>query len=95
MLKRNFLILLISQIFSSTPPVVTVLLSGIIGSTLIDIKSLATLPTAIMIVGTAVSSIIASKIISYKGRRYGFCLGSLVSTFASLSCAFAVFFANF
>jgi len=94
-LKRNFLILLISQIFSSTPPVVTVLLSGIIGSTLIDIKSLATLPTAIMIVGTAVSSIIASKIMSYKGRRYGFCLGSLVSTFASLSCAFAVFFANF
>ena len=95
MFKRNFIILLFSQIFSSTPPVVTVLLSGIIGSTLIDIKSLATLPTAIMIVGTAVSSIIASKIMSYKGRRYGFCLGSLISTFASLSCALAVFLANF
>ena len=95
MLKRNFIILLISQIFSSTPPVVTILLSGIIGSTLIDIKSLATLPTAMMIVGTASSSIIASRIMSYKGRRYGFCLGSLVSTFASLSCAFAVFIENF
>ena len=95
MLKRNFIILLISQIFSSTPPVVTILLSGIIGSTLIDIKSLATLPTAIMIVGTASTSIIASRIMSYKGRRYGFCLGSLVSTFSSISCAFAVFFENF
>jgi len=94
-LNRNFIILLIAQIFSSTPPVVTVLLSGIIGSTLIDIKSLATLPTAIMIVGTAFSSIIASKIMSYKGRRYGFCLGSLVSTLASISCAFAVFLENF
>ena len=95
MLNRNFIILLIAQIFSSTPPVVTVLLSGIIGSTLIDIKSLATLPTAIMIVGTAFSSIIASKIMSYKGRRFGFFLGSLVSTFASISCAFAVFLENF
>ena len=95
MLKRNFIILLISQIFSSTPPVVTVLLSGIIGSTLIDIKSLATLPTAIMIVGTAFSSIIASRLMSKKGSRYGFCLGSLISTFASLSCAFAIFFENF
>ena len=95
MLKRNFIILLISQIFSSTPPVVTILLSGIIGSTLIDIKSLATLPTAIMIVGTASSSIIASRIMSHKGRQFGFCLGSLVSTFASISCAFSVFFENF
>ena len=35
------------------------------------------------------------KELSYKARRYGFCLGSLVSTFASISCAFAVFFENF
>ena len=65
MFNKNFIILTISQIFSSTPPVITILLSGIIGSTLIDIKYLATLPTGIMIGGVAISSVIASNIMSF------------------------------
>jgi len=93
--NRNFTILFISQIFSSTPPVVTILLSGIIGSTLIDIKYLATLPTGIMVSGVAVSSVFASTIMSKKGRRFGFCLGSLVSTFACLFSALSIFYQNF
>ena len=95
MVNKNFIILTISQIFSSTPPVVTILLSGIIGSTLINVKYLATLPTGIMIGGIAVSSIIASKIMSINGRSFGFSLGAIVSTLASLFCAYAIFIENF
>ena len=95
MFNKNFIILSISQIFSSTPPVVTILLSGIIGSSLINIKYLATLPTGIMIGGVAVSSIIASNVMSRKGRSFGFCLGAIVSTFASLFCAYSIYTQNF
>ena len=76
MINRNLFILSIGQTFSFTAPVVNILLSGIIGSQLIDINYLATLPTAMMIVGVACSTLIASKIMSIKGRRYGFCMPS-------------------
>ena len=74
MVNRNLFILSVGQIFSFTSPVVSVLLSGIIGSQLININYLATLPTAMMVVGVASSTLIASKIMSIKGRRYGFLL---------------------
>jgi len=93
--NKNFIILTISQIFSSTPPVVTILLSGIIGSTLIDIKYLATLPTGIMIGGVAISSVIASNIMSKMGRSFGFSLGAIVSTFASFLCAYSIYIESF
>ena len=74
MINRNLFILSIGQTFSFPAPVVNILLSGIIGSQLIEINYLATLPTAMMIVGVACSTLIASKIMSFKGRRYGFSL---------------------
>ena len=60
MLNKNLFILSIGQIFSFTSPVVSVLLSGIIGAGMTNINYLATLPTALMIVGTAVGSLFAS-----------------------------------
>ena len=95
MINRNLFILSIGQTFSFTAPVVNILLSGIIGSQLININYLATLPTAMMVVGVASSTLIASKIMSIKGRRYGFLLASLVSSLSSLLCAFAIFDSNF
>ena len=95
MINRNLFILSIGQTFSFTAPVVNILLSGIIGSQLIDINYLATLPTAMMIVGVACSTLIASKIMSIKGRRYGFSLACLVSSASSLICAFAVYNSSF
>ena len=95
MINRNLFILSIGQTFSFTAPVVNILLSGIIGSQLIDINYLATLPTAMMVVGVAASTLIASKIMSIKGRRYGFLLASLVSSLSSLLCAFAILNSSF
>jgi len=95
MINKNLFILSIGQVFSFTSPTVNVLLSGIIGSQLINIQYLATFPTALMIVGTAIGATIASKIMEIKGRKYGFILSSLLNSFSSLLCAFAISVSNF
>jgi len=95
MLNRNLFILSIGQIFSFTSPVVSVLLSGIIGAGMTNVNYLATLPTALMIVGTAVGSLFASKIMKMKGRKFGFSLASIINSFFSLVCAYAVLINNF
>jgi len=94
-INRNLIILSIGQVFSFTSPVVSVLLSGIIGASMTNINYLATLPTALMIVGTAIGSLIASKIMKVKGRRFGFSLASIINSIFSLVCAYAIFIDNF
>ncbi len=95
MLNKNLFILSVGQIFSFTSPVVSVLLSGIIGSSMIDINYLATLPTALMIVGTAFGSLIASKIMKMKGRKFGFSLAAIINSVFSLFCAYAILINSF
>jgi len=95
MLNRNLFILSIGQIFSFTSPTVTVLLSGIIGSKLIDIQYLATFPTALMIVGSAIGAPIAAKVMEIKGRRFGFIFSSILNSSASLMCAYSLSFSSF
>jgi predicted MFS family arabinose efflux permease len=60
-----------------------------------NINYLATLPTALMIVGTAVGSLFASKIMKMKGRKFGFSLATLINSFFSLVCAYAVLINSF
>ena len=95
MLNKNLFILSVGQIFSFTSPVVSVLLSGIIGSSMTDINYLATLPTALMIVGTAFGSLIASKIMKMKGRKFGFSLAAIINSLFSLFCAYAILINSF
>ena len=90
MINKNLFILSIGQIFSFTSPTVTVLLSGIIGSNLISTNYLATLPTALMIVGTALGALFASKLMQEKGRKFGFIFSSILNSLSSLLCAFSV-----
>jgi len=94
-INRNFIILFISNILNSPPPVITILLSGIIGSMLIEFKYLATLPTGIMVSGVAVSAFFASSIMSIMGRRFGFCLGSVINTFGAILCAYSIYIESF
>ena len=88
--NKNLLIISVGQVFSFTSPVVAVLLGGIIGSKLIDNYYLVTLPTALMIVGTAVGSLFASKLMEIKGRRFGFSFAAILNSFSSLICAYAI-----
>jgi len=90
MFNRNLIILIFSQIFSFTVAPVTVLLSGIIASGMIDIKYIATLPTALTVVGAAIGSVFAAYLMSIKGRKFGFIFSSLMNTLAALLASYAV-----
>jgi hypothetical protein len=61
-MNKNLSLLTISQVFGFTAATITVFLSGIIGSQIASIKFLATLPTALYVVGTAIFTILAAKI---------------------------------
>ena len=94
-MNKNLLIITISQVFSFTPAPVNVFLSGIIGSTLSPIKSLQTVPTSSMIVGVAIFSFFAAKIMSRIGRKAGFLYAAIFSTLSVLLAAYAVWDNNF
>ena len=94
-MNRNLWIITLSQIFSFTPAPINVFLSGIIGSTLSPVKALQTVPTSLMIVGIAVFSFFAAKIMSIIGRKAGFLLATLFSTFSALLAAYAIWDKNF
>ena len=94
-MNKNLWIITASQVFSFTPAPVNVFLSGIIGSTLSPVKSLQTLPTSLMIVGIAVFSFFAAKIMSKIGRKAGFLYAAIFSSSSALLAAYAVWDKNF
>ena len=94
-MNKNVILLAISYIFGFTAATITVFLSGIIGSQIASIKSLATLPTALTVVGTAVFAAFAAKIMSKIGRKLGFILASLASSITCLLAAYAINDRNF
>ena len=91
MINKNLIVLLLAQIFSFTAAPITVFLSGIIGSLMTLDKSLATLPAALMIIGTAVGSIFASYVMSLRGRKFGFMLATLITSFFSLIASYSIY----
>ena len=64
-MNKNLFLLTASNVFGFTA-LSNVFLSGIIGAQLSSIKSLSTLPPSIYIVGIAISTIFAAKVMSYK-----------------------------
>jgi len=94
-MNKNLWIITASQIFSFTPAPVNVFLSGIIGSSLSPVKSLQTVPTSLMIVGVAVFSFFAAKIMSKIGRKAGFLYAAIFSSFSALLAAYSVWDKNF
>ena len=94
-MNKNLVILTLSQIFSFTAAPVTVFLSGIIGSQISPVKSLATLPMSISVVGIAIGAIIATKLMSLIGRKYGFILASIGNSLVSILAAYSILNQNF
>jgi len=94
-MNKNLWLLILSQIFAFTAAPVTVFLSGIIGSQFSPIKSLATLPMALSIVGVAIFAIFAAKIMSIIGRRAGFIIASVGSSLAALMAAYSIIIESF
>jgi len=94
-MNKNLWLLILSQIFAFTAAPVTVFLSGIIGSQFSPVKSLATLPMALSIVGIAIFAIFAAKIMSIIGRRAGFIFASIISSLSSLLAAYSIIIESF
>ena len=94
-MNKNLSLLALSQVFGFTANIITVFLSGIVGSQITSIKSLSTLPTALAVVGTAIFTILAAKIMGKIGRRLGFIFGALASSMTCLLAVFAVIQQNF
>ena len=95
MFNKNIIIIFLSSTVSSFAPVITVLLSGIIGSQLVEADWASTLPMSLMICGTFIFAPIASKLFSIIGRKKGFMLASVVSSFAAIICAYSITISNF
>ena len=95
LMNKNLWLLIYSQIFAFTAAPVTVFLSGIIGSQFSPIKSLATLPMALSIVGVAIFAIFAAKLMSIIGRRAGFIFASVGSSLAALMAAYSIIIESF
>jgi len=93
--NRNLWLLTLSQVFGFSTATVNVFLTGIIGSQLVSIKTLATLPPALFIIGTATSTVFASYIMSKFGRKFGFISASIASSLSSLLAAYSISIESF
>ncbi len=78
-INRNLLILFGCQMIFTTGTVLLVTIGGIVGYELAPNPSIATLPVALMVVGTALATIPAALTMQRIGRRLGFMLAALIA----------------
>ncbi|WP_304640032.1 MFS transporter [Pseudomonas sp.] len=74
--KRNVAILVISQTLFMVASITVMTLSGVVGHQLSPDPGLATLPIAVMMLGTVISTLPASLYMKRVGRRRGFITGA-------------------
>ncbi|MFT4852713.1 MAG: putative MFS family arabinose efflux permease [Candidatus Pseudothioglobus sp.] len=92
---RNLGALTLAQVFAQCAPPMVILLGGIVGARLTSNPSLATLPIAFMICGTALSSIPAAMLMSRFGRKRGFIGSAMSATLAGVLAAYAISIEHF
>lgn len=76
--KRNVAILVSSQTLFMVASITVMTLSGVVGGQLSDDPGLATLPIAMMMLGTVMSTLPASLYMKRVGRRRGFITGASI-----------------
>jgi MFS family permease len=88
--RRNVFLLAGAQALAQTTSVVVITIAGVVGLGLAPNRSLATLPVAMTLTGTAITLIPASWLMQRLGRRAGFLLGAALGCLAGLVAAIAV-----
>jgi MFS family permease len=88
--RRNVLVLATCQMLFSSARSLLIATAPIVAYGLAEEKGLATLPTSLVIVGTALASIPAAFAMRHLGRRTGFVIGALVGAAGGALCAHAV-----
>ena len=86
----TLIVLTMAQCLAQTGAPMVVLLGGIIGATLAPSSDLATLPLALMIVGTAATTVPASLLMRRFGRKPGFIFAAGYASLGGLLAAYAV-----
>jgi predicted MFS family arabinose efflux permease len=93
--RRNVPLLAASQALMLSAIVLSMTLGAVLGAALSPDKGLATLPIALMVVGTAVASLPAAATMRRHGRRAGFLLGAALGAMGSAACALALHQSSF
>lgn len=93
--KKNVLVLAICQMLFGSGRSLLIPTAPLIAYGIAAHKGLATLPTSLVIVGTALSTIPASLFMRRVGRRAGFALGTAIGAVGAAVCSIAIVQANF
>lgn len=93
--RRNAMILAASQAIFGATSTALVVTSGLVGSTLAPSAAWATLPMALSIVGTALTTFPISLMMRRVGRRAGFVLCALAGAAGAFVGAYAIFQRSF
>lgn len=88
--RKNVLILAICQMLFGSGRSLLMATAPVVAYALAEEKGFATLPTSLVIVGTALATIPAAMIMRRFGRRVGFVLGALIGAGGGALCAYAV-----
>ena len=94
-MKRNVTLLALCQGYAQTSVTVIISVSALAALTIIEDKSLATLPHAFMWLATALAATPASMLMRKYGRRAGFSIGAIFGFAGCFLCALGLDFGNF
>ncbi|MDE0059815.1 MAG: MFS transporter [Defluviicoccus sp.] len=93
--RRNVLVLAICQMLFGAGRTLLVATAALVAYSFAEQKGLATLPAALVIVGTAAASYPASMLMRRIGRRAGFVVGSLIGAVGGVICMIGIVEADF
>ena len=93
--RRNVLVLAICQMLFGAGRTLLVATAALVAYSFAEQKGLATLPAALVIVGTAAASYPASMLMRRIGRRAGFVVGSLIGAVGGVICMIGIMEADF
>jgi len=93
--RRNVLVLATCQMLFGTGRSLIVSTAPLIAYAIATEKALATLPHALVIVGTAALALPAALLMRRVGRRFGFVCGGIVGAIAGMVCVYAVLGGHF
>lgn len=93
--QRNVVVLSTCQMLYGAGRTLNVATAPLIAYAIADQKGLATLPAALVVVGTALASMPASMYMRKVGRRTGFLVGTLIGTLAGILCTIGIIEADF
>ena len=93
--KRNVFLLAVCQMLFDSGRTLMIATAPVIAYTFAAEKALATLPTALVILGTAITTLPASIYMGRAGRKAGFIFGTVIGTGGGLVCAAAVIVGDF